>query len=60
MKTVKHFFKYLTCSTYRLWTDFCTQEENVNKNMDILRDRLALMTYPMFRVDEKGEINKLK
>jgi len=48
MKKIKHIWKYLTSPTYRFWVDFCTQQENINRQMNLIEDNLLLQAHPMF------------
>jgi hypothetical protein len=57
-KMIKHIWKYLTSPTYRSWVDFCSLEENLNRQMKLIEDNLRLATYPMFYY-KNGKIKKL-
>lgn len=57
MKSIKHFWKYLTSPKYRMWVDWCTQKEHIDKSMNMILDNLALKSYPPFLVDDKGNKN---
>ena len=48
MKKLKHIYKYLTDSKYRFWVDFCVQQENINRQMDLIEKNLRMKSYPIF------------
>ena len=56
---IKHIYKYITSPTYRYWSDFCTRQEFLNKNMNMIEDKMRLETHPMF-ICVEGKLHELK
>ena len=48
MKKIKHIWKYITSPHYRFWIDFCSRQENLDRNMELIKQNLQLMSKPMF------------
>ena len=59
MKMITHIWRYLTEARYRHWVDFCTQQENVNRSMNLIIDRLNKAAHPIFLVEEGERITAI-
>ena len=59
MKKIKHIWYYLTKPSYRYWVDFCTLQENINRQMKLIEQNLYLQSNPMFVYEKDGSMKKI-